>query len=190
MKIFFIASIHGKQKFIDHYQKIVDIVEAKDHKITADHVLNSTKMEMAKWDHDQDLAFHKKVLRGIKSHDVVLAEISYPSLSVGYLLALAVESGKPAIALYNTEKKPHLLRTLEADDKFYSYQYRDYVDLQDELPLLIKFAGEQQDTRFNFFISPRHQNYLDWIAKNKKIPRSVFLRRLIEEHMEENEEYM
>lgn len=38
----------------------------------------------------------------------------------------------------------------------------------------------EQDLRFNFFLSPKLSNYLDWVAKNKKVSRSVYLRHLID----------
>ena len=65
----------------------------------------------------------------------------------------------------------------------------NFNNVEEELRLALDYASESQDTRFNFFISPNHQNYLNWIAKNRKIPRSVFLRRLINAHMENNKEY-
>jgi hypothetical protein len=48
---------------------------------------------------------------------------------------------------------------------------------------------ENIDTRFNFFISPKIGNFLDWIAKKKKLPRAVYLRKLIEDDMDKNKEY-
>lgn len=50
-------------------------------------------------------------------------------------------------------------------------------------------AENKVDVRFNFFVTPRILLYLDWLAKNKKLPRSVYLRNLIESDMEKNKEY-
>jgi len=62
-------------------------------------------------------------------------------------------------------------------------------DLEEILKMACGEAKEQMDTRFNFFISPLHQTYLDWIAKHRKIPRSVYLRDLIERDMAQNKEF-
>ena len=62
-------------------------------------------------------------------------------------------------------------------------------NLETVLADALDYASSHQDVRFNFFISPAIGNYLDWISKEKKIPRSVYLRNLIEKDMEENEEY-
>jgi hypothetical protein len=50
----------------------------------------------------------------------------------------------------------------------------------------IEYAINQQEVRF---ISPNIGRYLDWISKVKKIPRSVYLRALIERDMKENTEF-
>lgn len=189
MKIFFVASIYGKRQYGESYQQIVDLFKGAGHKILADHVLKVSVAEIAGWDDDKDVEFHKKVLDGIKKSDLVVAELSYTSTSVGYLMSVAVESGKPTIAFYSGKKAPHLLTTLEKNDKFQLVHYKDIAGLKKEIPLLVDYATEQMDARFNFFISPKISNYLDWIAKKRKVPRAVYLRRLIEKDMEINKKY-
>ena len=53
----------------------------------------------------------------------------------------------------------------------------------------IEKAREKVDVRFNFYISPEIGRYLDWISQRKKLPRSVFLRGLVERHMHADKEY-
>jgi hypothetical protein len=65
----------------------------------------------------------------------------------------------------------------------------DATNLREQLKCALSFAQNNVDTRFNFFISPSIGNYLDWISKNKNIPRSVYLRTLIEKDMVINKEY-
>jgi hypothetical protein len=189
MNIFFIASIHGKGKYGENYNSIVSYLNDLGHKVVSDHVLKVTAKDIDEWNEDKDVEFHKQVLDGIKKSDLVIVEMSHASTSVGYLVSVAVESGKPAIAFYSGKDVPHLLATLEKNDKFQLIKYSEVIELQKEIPLLISYATEQMDTRFNFFISPRIGNYLDWIAKKKKTPRAVYLRKLIEKEMENNNEY-
>ena len=189
MKIFFIASIYGKARYEEEYRAIIDTIKDLGHKIEADHVMNVNKQLLSNWDDNKDLEFHKKVLEGVKKADVVIGDLSYSSTSVGYLLAVAVEAGKPTIALYSGSEEPHLLTALTQNEKFQLLQYTDSTSLKSDIKYAIEYASEQQDTRFNFFISTKHQNYLDWISKSRKIPRAVYLRRLIEKDMEENQDY-
>ena len=48
---------------------------------------------------------------------------------------------------------------------------------------------DYSDVRFNFFVSPKILNYLDWIAQKRMIPRSVFLRNLIEREIKKDKEF-
>lgn len=189
MKIFFVASIHGKEKYLKAYQKIVESVQKSGHTIQADHVLNVSKDDLATWDEDKNLKYHKKVLDGIKKADVLFVEMSYPSTSIGYLLAEGVDKSKPVVMFFGGQQAPHLLPTLESYERLQLIQYDQHTDFEKEIQYALEYASDQQDTRFNFFISPKIANYLDWVAKSKRLPRAVYLRRLIEENMNNNEEY-
>jgi hypothetical protein len=187
MKIFLCASIYGKQHLEDSCKKIVALTKKTGATIVADHILDTTNEEMAQWKKDQDIKFHNFVMNGVKNSDAIFAEISHASTSVGYLISLAAQAGKPVVCFYNGEQKPHLFNTLEEqNDKFVVVQYSKLEDLDKLVPEMVEFVHEGQDTRFNFFVTPKHINYLNWIAKTRKIPRSVFLRKLIEEEMRKN----
>jgi len=189
MKIFFIASIHGKEKYGDNYSTIVKFLNKTGHTVFSDHVLKISKKEINEWENEKKVSFHKKIMDKIKTVDVVVAEISYSSMSVGYLISLALDCGKPTIVLYSGKKEPHILSTIEKSDRLFLYKYNNLLDLENNLKGLIEDASDQMDVRFNFFISPKIGAYLDWISKNKRIPRAVFLRRLIKEHMKKNKKY-
>ena len=62
-------------------------------------------------------------------------------------------------------------------------------NLEEVVDEALDLVGEQVDTRFNFFISNRLSSYLDWIAKNKRIPRAVYLRQSISKEMRKNKDF-
>ncbi len=189
MKIVFIGTIIGKNK--EKYEKIVRILEKTGNKVVADHVMNTDQKDIDSWDEAKKIAFHRNVIRRIKISDIVVAEISEHSTSVGFLLSLAIrEYYKPTIVLFQGEKEPNLLSTLEADSKLQMVVYENDQDLEKELPMEVNFAKDQMDVRFNFFVPPQIVSYLDWIAKKRKMPRAVYLRRLIEKDMEKNEDFL
>lgn len=190
MKIFLSASIYGKQHLENSCKKIVELTKKSGNSIISDHILNTTNEQMAQWKKDKDIKYHQFVMDGVRNSDAVFAEISHSSTSVGYLISLATQTGKPVVCFYSGKEKPHLFSTLEEqNDKFVVAQYKTIEDLDKLVPEMIDFVHEGQDTRFNFFVAPKHINYLNWIAKTKKIPRSVFLRRLIEREMDKNKEF-
>ncbi len=189
MKIFFTASLHGKSKYNEHYRLIDEGVKAKGHTIKSDHILNYSIESSGGWDEQKNLQYHREVMDGIKQADALFVEASYASTSVGYLICFAVQMGKPVIIFHSGVEEPHMFRTLEKlNEKLQVVRYASLEELKSEVPHALEFVADSQDTRFNFFISPDHSQYLDWIAKNRKISRSVYLRTLIEQDMREGGE--
>ena len=109
------------------------------------------------------------------------------SMSMGYLVNKALELSKPVIALYTTGHEPFFLTGLD-DSRLQIVEY-NLNDVEHKVEDAIDYAASQQDTRFNFFVAPKHINFLDWVSQSKKIPRSVFLRKLIEREMANDEQY-
>jgi 2'-deoxynucleoside 5'-phosphate N-hydrolase len=187
MKIYFTASLTGKNLYEENYKKIIKILEDMDIKVVSDHVLTEEKGGVSAKSHEEIISFYKKISNWISQSDIVVAEVTYPSTNVGHEITLALEKGKPVIFLYIEGKEPKLLNALDSE-KSQLIPYKP-KDLKTILKTSIEEAQDQMDVRFNFFISPKIGAYLDWIAKQKKTPRAVFLRRLIEEHMKKNKDY-
>ncbi|MFC1653294.1 hypothetical protein ACFL1M_00410 [Patescibacteria group bacterium] len=181
MKVYFTASVSGSKKYLNHYKKIVETLEKLDckvleqtTKVNEDYVYNEIS-------DDDKVGYYKQVLKWMNQADVVLVEASSNSLSLGHEITVALEKGKPVIVLHSTGKASHFLVGVKSD-KLIVEKY-SLEDLEDVLEFAIKEAAGKTDTRFNFFISPKIANYLDWIARKKRVPRAVYLRRLIEEDM-------
>jgi hypothetical protein len=185
MHIFFVGSVYGRPKFDENYQTIVKNVTALGHSLNPDNVLTLTNDQMNQWSDAESIAFQKKVIEGIKQADAVFLEVSHSSTSLGYLMAIAIQAGKPVVAFYSGHSEPHLFKLLEnSGDKVEIIRYATLDELEKEVTYALDFVIGAQDTRFNFFISSELSSYLDWIAKTKKVPRSVYLRELIEKEME------
>lgn len=187
MIIHFDASGRGFDRFGKYYKKIGDVIEELGHQITDNSFNVSVANEFYEGEHKTRVGRYKDLMAKLKKSDLVVLEVSIHSLSMGFWMQKALELNKPVIALHLKDYDPSFLQGVD-NDKLQLIEYEE-ENLEEVLRYAIDFASDQQDTRFNFFISPKHQNYLDWISQNRKLPRSVFLRRLIEKHMEENEEY-
>jgi len=186
MKVYFNASLLGKKDFGKNYDAVVKAIEEAGNDVLVPAKLKDeeSKFMQAK---AKDAGNYYEEMEGlIKKAEVAVFEVSYPSTSIGYEVAMAFNLSKPVIALHvkNAPKNP-ILSSLQ-DERL---QVIDYT-----LPRLHKlvadalnYATEQMDTRFNFFISPDIGNYLDWVSKNRKLPRAVFLRQLIERDMVKQE---
>lgn len=187
MKIHFDASGRGLDLFRDNYVMIEKLIQDLGHE-NLNHVFDMEVVEQFyEGPHSERVERYKKLMESLKKSELVILEVSVHSLSMGYWLQKAMDLNKSVIALYLKDYEPKFLEGVE-DEKLQIIEY-SADELESILKLAIENAAGVQDTRFNFFISPKHQNYLDWIAKYRKIPRSVFLRRLIEDHMKSNDEY-
>lgn len=188
MKILFLASIQGKSERVNDYELVVDSLKKTGNEVISDHVMKNSQNDLDSWSEDQKVDFHKKLFDYIKKADVVVGEVSFPSVSVGYLISMSLDLAKPTILLYKGKSEPNLLSSL-ASDKLQVINYDKDGVLDNELASSLDYAVQQADVRFNFFISPQIGVYLDWVSKHKRIPRAVYLRKLIEDDFENNKEY-
>ena len=190
MNLYLVASLYGKKQFLVNYQRLVELVKKAGYQIQADHILRETEQTTAARSAVENVEFWQKMLEDLKKVDAVFAELSYSSSSAGYIIAQAVAMGKPVVIFFAGAQEPHLFQTLEAaNDKLVVARYHDLKDLDKEVPMMLNYIHQAQDTRFNFFVSPNIAAYMDWVAQHKRLPRSVYLRNLLDEDIAKNPEY-
>lgn len=189
MKIYFTASIFQKDQYGSFYTQIIEHLEKQGHKVIHEHITDVSLADKHKYSSEKRLTHYKDVVKWIVEADLVVAEVSYPStLNVGHEVALALEKGKPVVGLYYKEKESTFFEGIQSDK--FVYESYDETNLIKTLDNAIEYAHGQIDTRFNFFVPASFMTYLDWISQKEKIPRSVYLRRLIEKDMRKNKEYL
>lgn len=181
MKIYFTASISGGSENGNNYKAIVSSIESMGHEIMARHILDVSSDSLKSESLEEREQHYKKVEKWISKSDLVVVESSHPSTNVGYEISMALEREKPVLCLHVKDKVPVLLMGVNTD-KFRVVEY-DIKSLKSLLEVYLDELSKLQDTRFNFFISPKIGIYLDWVSKKKRVPRAVFLRRLIEDDM-------
>ena len=181
LTLYFTASIAAKNQYLPNYTKIVDYVKKSGHEMIADHIFNATEREISSKSREDRLTFHNKIEKWIYQCDGMIAETSFPSISVGYEISLALRVGKPVLILYSEGEPPSLLAH-HKDEKLLCEKYT-----MQTLPTIVDdylhYIESKSDLRFTFFITPKIASYLDDIAKKDKLPKSVYLRKLIEEDM-------
>lgn len=97
MKIYFAASIRGGRDDWATYVRIVEQLRAHGEVLT-EHVGDAALSDSGEdiddcFVHDRDLAW-------LKQADYLVAEVTTPSLGVGYEIAKATEWNKPTLCLY------------------------------------------------------------------------------------------
>jgi len=188
MKIYFTASVsQATDETKSHYEYIIRTLTEMGHAVIADHVLGKDKEDLTAQSVDEALDVQKQMSQWKKTADLVVVEATTPSFGVGQEIAEALNNNKQVLVLYSPGKKPHILIN-HGKDVIYFAEYTKET-LSAVLDEYIEYAKTNTDTRFNFFISPQIGSYLDWVSRKRKLPRAVYLRKLIEDDMDGNREY-
>jgi 2'-deoxynucleoside 5'-phosphate N-hydrolase len=187
MKIFFNASLSGRKEFNENYEVVIAELNRLGYKLESPIQSGRTIADRQHESAVDAAKYYRKLIQSIAGADICVFEVSFPSTGIGHEISVAMDMNKPVIALHTIGKQPYVLEAMQSD-KLQVIGY-DLEELPKVLRYALDFATEQQDTRFNFFISPNIGHYLDWVSKRKRLPRAVYLRRLIEEDMKNNKEY-
>jgi hypothetical protein len=184
MIAYFTASVVGKKYHLGNYQKIIDYLKTQGFNVISDHITQATEANIRLETKTERLAFQSKLEKWITSADFMVVETTFPSISVGYEISLAVHRGKPVLMLYSEGDPPSLLAH-HSDEKIICEKYTTDT-LNVILDDFIKYVGGTSDTRFTFFLTSELSLYLESISKKRKIPKSVYLRQLIDEDLKKH----
>jgi 2'-deoxynucleoside 5'-phosphate N-hydrolase len=100
MKIYFSGSISGGREHEAIYQHLVARLQAQDHDVLSAHVADPAAIEREKgWSprevFERDVAW-------VDACEAMIAEVSTPSLGVGYEYGRAIQQGKPVLCVYRS----------------------------------------------------------------------------------------
>jgi hypothetical protein len=189
MKAYFSASRYYREEFLEVYEKIIQVLKNAGCQV----VDNTTKnfKDIPDWKTDKEKEDkYEKMLKQMNKTNFSVFEASFPStLHIGHEITLSMQKSKPVIVLYREDegREPMLFKGIK-NDKIIWVKY-NLKNLEEKLQSAVEEAKAIQDVRFNFFVSPKLLSYLDWISKNRMVPRSVFLRDLIEKEMKKDKKF-
>lgn len=187
MKVYFGTSPKIREINPELVDRVYDLIQKMGHSHTSKWIKGVSSAEFGKLNANELDEHHKKTVLAIKKADVCIFEVSSHSLSVGYLVNLSLENGKVVVLLTQGAELPTIFRAIKSD-KLITASYND-KNIENVLVSVFTKAKSVTDVRFNFFVSPKILNYLDWVAQKRMIPRSVFLRNLIEREMRKDKEF-
>jgi hypothetical protein len=186
MTAYFTASVAAKQKYLEQYLKIIQDLQAMKVRVIYEHIIESSEETIRLHTKEERYSFHDKVEKWIQSCDFMVVETSHPSISVGYEIAHALRIGKPILLLYSEGDPPSLLGQ-HKNERLVCERYT-LEKVSQTIKNFIRYIEGKHDLRFTFFISPEIATYLDRISVQRKIPKSVYIRQLIEQEMEKESE--
>ena len=127
MKIYFACSIRGGRDDAELYGELVSYIKTRATLLTeifADEKLTHHGMDKPNsviW--ATDIAW-------VKESDAIIAEVSNPSMGVGYEIAKAEEWGKPVLALFRDDGARKLSAMIDGSPQTQSVYYKTLAQAQ------------------------------------------------------------
>ena len=177
MKVYFTASIVGKKKYLKEYITIIRLLAQKDCIVVADHIIQSSEHAINLETEQEREQFHKKLRHWITDAHCVVVEASFPSISVGFEISLALQCNKPVLVLYRHEA-PTLLAGYQ-NEQLICERYTMHT-LGDCINDFLAYVQDASEHRFTFFISAKQAQFLEEISRKNRVPKSVYMRQLID----------
>lgn len=186
MNVFLTASLRGKEKYDKYYSKIYNLIK-KGHTVYADHVFDYDVERVHNWDPEYRFDYYQNVIEKIKYCDLLVAELSLSTINVIYEICIALELKKNAIVLYTGNEEPKFIEEIDPSSADSRLQIINYTssNLEPQLLMALSDAKKMINQRFTILLPTHIINYLDKIFRDKKIPRAVYIRNLIEKDMKE-----
>ena len=126
MKIYFAASISGGRGDQAIYQQIVDILKTHGTVLT-EHFASATLTSAG--ESLTDRAIHDRDIEWLRKADVLVAEVTTPSLGVGYEIGRAVEWGKRVVCLHRPSEGRRLSGMIAGSPGVSVHEYTTPDDL-------------------------------------------------------------
>jgi nucleoside 2-deoxyribosyltransferase len=135
MKIYFSGSISGGREHEAIYQHLVAQLQVQGHDVLSAHVADPVAIEREK-DRSPREVFERDV-KWVEACEAMIAEVSTPSLGVGYEYGLAVQLGKPVLCVYRSGLRLSKMITGNPAPNLTVATYSAEVELDDLVDLFL-----------------------------------------------------
>ena len=122
MKIYFAGAIRGGRDETDIYNNIITYLSSKAEVLT-EHV-GSSELRTIGETNRSDREIFMRDMEWLQSADLVIAEVTTPSLGVGYELGIAAKLKIPVLCLYRPIKGKRLSAMISGNEKFNCQAYQ------------------------------------------------------------------
>lgn len=128
MTIFFAGSIRGGRERQPQYARITESLKRYG-EVYSQFVHDDTLSDFGET-RLTDKQIHAREIKALNEVNILVAEVTTPSLGVGYLIAHASSRGKRVIALYQGDDALKLSAMIQGDQNVEVHTYENDEDLQ------------------------------------------------------------
>jgi len=136
MKIYFVGSIRGGRSDVSVYQSLIASLSSFGEVLT-EHVGRASLTDAGD-DGPNDRHIHDRDMAWLAGCDLLVAEVSVPSLGVGYELGYAVALKKPVLCLYKSESGRPLSAMIAGNPGIHCAVYASIEEAKDILAGFMK----------------------------------------------------
>ena len=126
MKIYFAGSICGGREDAKLYKDIIGYLRNMGQVLT-EHVGNQNLGSMGEKD-GLDTDIYKRDMKWLRSADAIIAEVTTPSLGVGYELGIAEKLKKPILCLYRPSRNKRISAMVKGNNKLSCREYHSFIE--------------------------------------------------------------
>jgi len=128
MKIYFAGAIRGGREDSQLYEKLIAYLNEKGQVLT-EHI-GSTDLNREGETSSKDEEIYNRDIKWLQSADIVVAEVTTPSLGVGYELGIAEKLNIPVLCLYRPDKSNRLSAMISGNAIFTCREYTVFIEVQ------------------------------------------------------------
>ena len=147
MRIYFAGSIRGGRQDAALYADMIAFLGTFGEVLT-EHV-GDAALTAAGDDGPDDRYIFDRDIAWLRSSNLVIAEVTTPSLGVGYELGRAVAWGKPVLCLFRDDTQGHLSAMIQGDPAIKTAWYADLAEARDHMAAFIQKQARVLDLSRN-----------------------------------------
>lgn len=181
MKVYYNASLTGKQAYEKNYRLINKAIEDTGAQIVKAPVFGTEKTsvmsQVIKTGKTHFVDYYTNLQKWIKQADICVFEVSYSSTSIGHEIAMALHGSKPVIALRVSDAPRNIILNTINDSRLQLVDYSP-ADVNQVVCNALEYANGQLDQRFTLIMPASLISYLDSVS-TQGVSRSEYIRNLI-----------
>ena len=136
MKIYFAGAIRGGREDAQLYENIIAYLKGKGQVLT-EHV-GSTDLSGKGETCRKDEEIYNRDMEWLKSSDIMIAEVTTPSLGVGYELGIAEKLNIPILCLFRPIEAKHLSAMVSGNTIFTCMEYGSFEDAKKNIDIFLE----------------------------------------------------
>ena len=127
MKIYFAGAIRGGREDAEIYTSLIQFLKSYGTVLT-EHVGDETLLDEEHLLSEEEI--YERDMQWLAKADLLIAEVSTPSLGVGYELGVAEKLAIPCLCLFRKQHDKNLSAMIAGNTYFHTVAYRDIRESQ------------------------------------------------------------